>query len=477
MSEQIGCSTTSTYNPIVERFDTKQITSPCVLIWVNPIKALSTLGNMHLSSVLIIGAGPSGLTAAILLSQSGHAVTVVEHKETPLDPGYAGGLGISINAIRVLERIGLGKAFEEIALYHPHLSIRRYDTGEVIAEARRKHQQRMFHRPDFLRILYNRAVELGITFHLGSKIRNLDLEGMQPTVTLENGRTLTADILLGADGSRSQVRHTLFPEADQKPTKELTWIVSVPPAAFKQDAEAMAEYRLPNCQCWFGPQKLVICWTMKGHDVYHLQLVDFSYNPKDYGIEEQPDGRPPVGPFHNMNAIRTRFSDFAPAIRQLFLSAADSCVKWRHTEVPPLPRWSNDRGTALLLGDAAHAFAPFTGQGVSQGFEDAATLCELLSLAKSADQLPQVARAYEAARLPRLARIKAFVDYNGVAFSLPDGPKQEMRDQILKAEYTDDGAQESSTTATTRYSRQEWAWLDDYDPVAEARSTWRQTRL
>ncbi|MBA2462283.1 MAG: FAD-dependent monooxygenase, partial [Actinobacteria bacterium] len=66
----------------------------------------------------------------------------------------------------------------------------------------------------------------------------------------------------------------------------------------------------------------------------------------------------------------------------------------------PLERWTD--GRVALLGDAAHAMTPFTGQGACQAIEDAVVLAECL---RGEPDVPAALRRYEARRLPRAVEI------------------------------------------------------------------------
>lgn len=56
----------------------------------------------------------------------------------------------------------------------------------------------LVHRADFHKILYERAIELGVEFIVNSLVTSVDVSA--PNVSLRDGRTFTADVIIGADG-------------------------------------------------------------------------------------------------------------------------------------------------------------------------------------------------------------------------------------------------------------------------------------
>ena len=63
---------------------------------------------------------------------------------------------------------------------------------------------------------------------------------------------------------------------------------------------------------------------------------------------------------------------------------------------PPLSRWVSGGGRMIVIGDAAHTFLPFAGQGGNQGIEDAAVLA--ICLERSGEDVPLALRTMEKIR-------------------------------------------------------------------------------
>jgi FAD-dependent urate hydroxylase len=93
--------------------------------------------------------------------------------------------------------------------------------------------------------------------------------------------------------------------------------------------------------------------------------------------------------------------DGEPAAR-LIRATSEILGPWNTRDLPRVPVWHGDR--IVLIGDAAHAVAPSSGQGASMALEDAVVLGH--SLREHRD-LPAALSAYEAARRPRVEKVVA----------------------------------------------------------------------
>ena len=187
---------------------------------------------------------------------------------------------------------------------------------------------------------------------------------------------------------------------------------------------------LPPYSIALGPGRSVVGWYMSNRNVYHLQVCDHEFDQgKAYGCIA---GEPYIKRFDNMGPFRERWSDFDESLRTI-LSNVESCVKWRIATAPRLPSWTAHDGRVLLLGDAAHAFPPWAGQGACMAFEDAGCLGTLINHARSLEDMNEVGKIYEKLRRPRVEKLHDIVLANVAMFSLPDGEQQRARDEGLRA--------------------------------------------
>ena len=155
-------------------------------------------------NILVIGAGLGGLTVAVALAVRGHRVTVLE--QAPYLTEVGADIQIPPNSSRILHDLGLAPYLVETAVEPESMTFHRWENGAPIARTKLvpDFRQRfhapyyVIHRADFHQALYKRAIELGITLKLNQKVTSYNPDA--PSVTLENGTIVEADLIVAADG-------------------------------------------------------------------------------------------------------------------------------------------------------------------------------------------------------------------------------------------------------------------------------------
>lgn len=363
--------------------------------------------------IVIVGAGIGGLAAAALLSREGHQVTVVE---TARELGEVGaGIQMSPNGVGVLDRLDLGDAAREIGCTPDRIVIRRWqDDDELmtmpmgsLAEQRWGRPYYSMYRPDVIEILASRCNHVDL--RLGSRVIAIDHD--DPSITLQSGETLDADIIVGADGIHSIVRTSAF---GPQPTRFSGFVAyrALVPRDDVNDLPVEVTNRV-------GPDGHIVSYFV-GRERRFLNLVCI-YEDASWDVESWNEPGDP-------ETLRARFADWSPSVRRVLDRVREPVFRWALHDREPLPRWSRSKTT--LLGDACHPMVPFMAQGACQALEDAAALTDALS------QHTDVTAAldeYEQHRRPRTADIQGRSFANATTYHLPDGEQQAQRDAVYAA--------------------------------------------
>ncbi|RYD98428.1 MAG: monooxygenase [Sphingomonadales bacterium] len=337
--------------------------------------------------VVVAGAGIGGLCAAIALTKVGFEVEVIERAPALTEVGA--GIQLSPNAVKGLAGLGVLEAVLAVASQPLTLEMRIGRTGEkvfsipIAKDARKRYEAPYIHvhRADLIEILRRAANFAGVQLRLNARVSAYVREDTGLKIGLDNGMIVGADLLIGADGSRSTVRKQMLGEDQARYTGAVAWRLTVP-------ADVAPD--LPHSAIvWAGPGKHAVTYRVR-----RGELINFVGVVETERWREESWTQP-----GDLTELAADFGGWAPPIPDI-LAAADGAHVWALFDRDPLPRWSDDRVT--LLGDACHAMPPFQAQGAAMAIEDAIVLAKCL---QAEGVSPASLLKYEKLRKPRTSRV------------------------------------------------------------------------
>jgi salicylate hydroxylase len=166
------------------------------------------------TSIAIIGGGIGGLAAAASLLRAGFDVHVYEQARALGEVGA--GINIGPNASRILHRFGIAEQLARNGVRPQTFDQRRWDDGRYLlrsplgeaVETTFNAPSYTLHRGDLHRALADAIPADRV--HLGHRFTHLADHGDRVEAHFENGASISAGALIGADGIHSAVRHALF---------------------------------------------------------------------------------------------------------------------------------------------------------------------------------------------------------------------------------------------------------------------------
>ncbi|KLO06774.1 FAD/NAD(P)-binding domain-containing protein [Schizopora paradoxa] len=405
----------------------------------------------HRLRVVVVGCGLAGLSAAITLSASGHTVTLLDAASSPTlrEARTGAGIQVSPNMSKILVRWGLAGALEKLGVQPQAAVLRRYSDGAVVGYScwdsetmtdRYGAGYYHLHRADLHRILFDRAISSpNVSLKLGTRVTSIDPDA--PSVTLSSGDVLSADLIIGADGVHSLVRHAVVGRpAHAQRTGDAAYRAVIPTSLMMDDPQLRELVERPEMTTWMGPGRHIMGYCVRARQEYNVVMLHPDSSPIPvstvYVNGSGTGGNMPedwTSDSHACSAeqMRADFADFEPRVRAL-LARIDRPLKWRLRERPPNERWVHPSGKVVLIGDACHPMLPYRAQGAALSLEDAAFLGSLLSRLQSPSALPALLTAYESLRTQRATTTFESASLNRFTFHLPDGPAQEARDRSMR---------------------------------------------
>jgi len=327
---------------------------------------------------IIIGAGIGGLTAAIALQKVGIDAHVFERASELGEVGA--GISLWSNATRVLEYLGLADALRQHSITGIPSQVRA-SSGRVLSSISAAEMREqgiavgVLHREDLLSMLA--AAVDSSRLHLNRPCAGFTDAAGQVTARFASGESLSADVLIGADGLNSQVRAQLFGSAPPRYSSYTAW-------------RAVVDFALPElkaCETWGRGRRFGIV-PINQRRVYW------------YATQNAPKGQKDSPAALKQDLLRLFRGWHAPIEALLDATPESAILRNDIYDRDPLSRWSEGRVT--LLGDAAHPMTPNLGQGACQAIEDAVVLASCLA---NSPDIPTGLRDYETQRIPRTSQV------------------------------------------------------------------------
>lgn len=343
--------------------------------------------------ILIAGAGLGGLTAAAVLLQRGHRVRVFERARELGEIGA--GIQVSANATHVLESIGIGESIRDVAVTPESFRFRLHDTGELLHEIRLgdTHRQRFgasyyhVHRADLHALLVGRVRALDAdAIELESEIVGFEEDEAGIEVQFADGERRSGDLLVGADGINSVLRHRIVGADAPDFTGYVAWRGVVPRASLPADFMDVV------CTVWVGPgAHPVVYYLRRGELINFVGLVQSdSWREESWTVKD------------SWEHLKADFAGWHPEVQAVIdAMPKDQCYRWALYNRRPVTGWSTARAT--LLGDAAHPTLPFLASGAAMAIEDGVILDRAL---EATETVPAALDLYQKNRYERTGRVQ-----------------------------------------------------------------------
>ncbi len=336
---------------------------------------------------VVVGGGIGGIAAAVALERAGIDVQVHEQAQQLTEVGA--GVSLAPNGLRMLERLGVGDGIRELGARYAAVQLRLPDGRAVAHEPYQfavPGQNVGIHRADLLALLAGQL--RADTVRTGHRCTAFSQDAGRATVGFADGTSVTADVVIGADGIHSVLQGFVVAAAEP---------VFSQVAAYRGLVPRPCEYPAGTMRMWVGEGQHFLVFPVRASEL--LNYVGFVAS----GTSVRESWSTPGDPA----ALAVHFAGWDPVIGQIIAAISrpgGSGFQWGMYDRAPLPRWSSGRLT--LLGDAAHPMLPHLGQGANQALEDAVALATLLGATTSTAGVPSALTAYEALRRDRTARVQ-----------------------------------------------------------------------
>ena len=361
---------------------------------------------MNEPSVVIVGAGPVGLTLANILGLQGVRTLVVDERDTLID--YPRGVGLDDEALRTFQSIGL--VHEILPHTVPNQILRFFDAKRRLLAEMAPPDARFGwpKRNGFVQPLVDAELLRGldrfdhVEVRWGHRMETCEELADGVTVQLSGGATVKAQYVVGCDGGRSATRHLMGVSFDgtTSPTRWLVVDIANDPLGH------------PNSEVGADPERPYASISI-AHGIRRFEFMihadETDEQAEDPAFIQKMLGRLVPHP-ERVDVIRHRLYTHHSRIAGSFRS-----------------------GRLLLAGDAAHLMPVWQGQGYNSGIRDAANLGWKLAAVVNGQADDALLDTYD---VERRKHARAMIDLStmvGRVISPTNRRVATLRDKVIRA--------------------------------------------
>jgi len=324
---------------------------------------------------LVVGGGIAGPATAMALQHVGVEATVLERRDRP-DPEQGSYFTIAPNGLHALDLVGAREAVLRAGGFPTRRNVMVGASGRTLGTISLGRPlpdgtvAMTVKRSRLGAALVQEARRRGIEVRTGARVVHATTNPRGAAVRLEDGTELEADLVVGADGVHSVVRAAIDPGAPGRRFVGLTnfgGITRSTPLAAGLPEEAW--HFVFGRRAFLGAHR-----TPVGDVVWFVNLPRHPIPPAERASTSDDEWRRILA-----GALEDDAGPGAELVRTGELElAADNTF-----DLPHVPTWH--RGRLVVLGDAAHAPSPSSGQGAAMALEDAVVLAGSVSGASSVE--------------------------------------------------------------------------------------------
>ena len=333
------------------------------------------------TDVLVVGAGPTGLTLATALLADGIRTTVIDQQ--PAGANTSRAAVVHSRTLEMLEAVGVTDRLVSLGVHAPRFTIR--DRDHVLVSVPFDHLPTrypytlMISQAVTEEVLLKRLLELGGVVLRPRSVTDLSQDDHGVTATLADGTQLCARYLVGADGMHSTVRERAG--------------IAFPGESY-EESFSLADVRLAGgvsreeVILYFSPAGLLVVAPLP--DGIHRIVATVDTAPEHPDIEYVQALLDARGPRRERAVVKE--------------------VIWGsrfHVHHRVVDNYR--AGRILLAGDAAHVHSPAGGQGMNTGIQDAIVLADAIAAA-IVNGNEEALNAYGALRRPVAKHVVALAD-------------------------------------------------------------------